>query len=241
MAEPVAVVTGHTGGIGSAVAGALGDAGYWVVGASLHGDPPVDVTKADQVRRFARRVLRDQGAVEALVNCAGVDSDRAPLPRQSAPAFLACYRANVLGPFYTMRELLPPMVARGRGSVVNVASRAALIPWRNLAPYSSSKAALVSLTRTAAAELEGTGVSCVAVCPGATNTPMAVRRNGRTYAAGLQSPGAVGDAVARVVRGAYARSGDVVVVHGGKAEIVPATDGGVLALDARLPEWCNPP
>jgi short-subunit dehydrogenase len=88
---------------------------------------------------------------------------------------------NVAGVTAMLAHFVPPMVARGRGRVLNVASIAAFQPVPLLATYAATKAYVLSLTESLSEELKGTGVSITALCPGITATHMldAARRGGR--------------------------------------------------------------
>jgi short-subunit dehydrogenase len=109
--------------------------------------------------------------VEVLVNNAGVVVvDH--FVRNRIDDQLDLVRLNVLAPTALARLFVPDMVARKRGRVLNVASAAAFQPTPSLAVYGASKAFVLSLSESLAVELEGTGVTVTALCPGFTETPL---------------------------------------------------------------------
>ena len=89
---------------------------------------------------------------------------------------------NATGTFLCTQAFLPAMLERKRGSVVNVASVAGLAGARYIAAYAAAKHAVIGLTRSVAAEVEGTGVTCNAVCPGFVDTEMTRESVGRVVA-----------------------------------------------------------
>lgn len=101
---------------------------------------------------------------------------------QDAESFDAALAANVRAPFFLTAALMPGMIARGGGSVVNASTMAASVAMPGLSVYSASKAALESLTRTWAAELAGAGVRVNTVAPGPTYTEMAASMGNATQA-----------------------------------------------------------
>lgn len=134
---------------------------------------PADVTRADAVREAARTVERDLGPVDLLINNAG-RIDRAEVPPWEADAgdWWAVFETNLHGPFNLFRCLLPGMVARGRGRVVNLNSGFALRPEPRYTAYAVSKAALLRLTDNMAAPLAEHGVVVLDISPGAVRTDM---------------------------------------------------------------------
>ena len=201
-----ALVTGGGRGIGAATARALASAGARVV---------VSARTADQVEAIAQE-LRDAGtdaralvadvtdsaALEAmimeaddwlggldiLVNNAGAASS-APLHRTTLEEWRRLLELNATAAFVATRAVVPGMLTRGRGRIVMVASVAGLHGARYIAAYAASKHAMIGLMRSVAAEVEGTGVTCNAVCPGYVDTPMTegtiatiTARTGRTRA-----------------------------------------------------------
>jgi NAD(P)-dependent dehydrogenase (short-subunit alcohol dehydrogenase family) len=185
----VAVVTGGGQGIGAAVASALAAEGAAVVVAARRTDRiervatairgaggkawavHCDVTDAASVNDLAKAAARHAGAVDILVNNAGV-AHSAPLAKTSLEDWNRVLAVNATGTFLCTRAFLGGMLERKRGSIVNVASVAGLVGARYIAAYAAAKHAVIGLTQSVAAEVEGAGVTCNAVCPGFVDTEM---------------------------------------------------------------------
>jgi NAD(P)-dependent dehydrogenase (short-subunit alcohol dehydrogenase family) len=184
---PVAVVTGAAQGIGRRTAEVLAAQGFALALVDLNSTQATqdaieqldgaaieilgDVSREGDVLRMAETVLSHFGRVDVLVNNAGI-SFICPAEEIKADAWRRVLEVNLTGPFLLCREFGKPMLQRGQGSIVNVASIAGLAGVAERAAYNSSKHGLVGLTRTLAAEWGGRGVRCNAVCPGWVKTEM---------------------------------------------------------------------
>jgi NAD(P)-dependent dehydrogenase (short-subunit alcohol dehydrogenase family) len=180
-----ALVTGSTGGIGAATAALLAADGYDVVISGRdteRGNAVVKQITADGGNaRFVAADLHDldslralanaAGPVEILVNNAGMFPG-GPLVSQDVESFDAAFALNVRAPYFLSAALVPGMIERGRGSIVNVSTMAATVGMPGLSAYGATKAALESLTRTWAAELGASGIRVNTVAPGPTGTEM---------------------------------------------------------------------
>ena len=186
----VAVVTGGGRGIGRAIARSLGQAGASVAvvartpsdveaTAAMLGEEGgeavgirADVTDGASVDRMMREVERSLGPITILVNCAGTCGAIGPLWEIEPDDWRRDVDASLLGTFLCARAVLPAMVARRRGRVINVSSYAAIRATPHIAAYGAAKAALVHLTNTLAAETAPFGVSAFAMTPGRVRTAM---------------------------------------------------------------------
>ena len=249
-----AVVTGGGQGIGAAVVHALAGAGASVltVGRTLskvewvaeelggRGDKvyaaSCDVTDPAAITRLAAIARETLGPVDILVNNAGV-AHSAPLLRTTQEDWERMFRVNATGALLCMQAFLPEMLERHWGRIINVASMAGLEGARYISAYAASKHALMGLTRVAAAEVAGTGVTVNAVCPAYVDTPMTeativniVRKTGKsadeareaivkTMPAGrMITPEEVADAVLALAADPKGmRNGEAVVLDGGAA------------------------
>jgi NAD(P)-dependent dehydrogenase (short-subunit alcohol dehydrogenase family) len=179
----LALITGSTGGIGRETAALMAASGATVVVTGRNeqrGTQTVkEIVENGGAARFVaadladlaslRRLAEEAGEVDILVNNAGIFPG-GPTVAQDVDSFDATLVANIRAPFFLTAALVPAMLAKGSGSIINISTMAARIGMPGLAAYSASKAALESLTRTWAAEFSPSGVRVNAVAPGPTRT-----------------------------------------------------------------------
>ncbi len=199
----VALVTGAGRGIGRAIAERLSSAGFAVAltarsadqlaeTAAACGGPTMvraaDITEAGAVERLFDEVEETWGQVEVLVANAGAGVS-ARVSRTTDEDWERMLDLNLTAPFRCVRRAVPPMLERGSGRIVIIASIASKIGEPYIAAYTASKHGVLGLVRSAAAELTGTGVTINAICPGYVDTPMTdatvagiASRTGRTEA-----------------------------------------------------------
>ncbi len=186
LASRHALVTGANRGIGAAVARALSAAGASVTlmvrdaaktrdaAASLAGRHLIveaDVTDRAASQEACTRAAAHFGPIDILVNNAGT-AENAPFLKLDPAAFERMMAVHVLGAVYTMQAVLPSMIERGAGRVVNIASIVGLVGAPNVSAYAAAKHALVGLTRSVAIEMAPRGIAVDAVCPGYTDTDL---------------------------------------------------------------------
>jgi 2-keto-3-deoxy-L-fuconate dehydrogenase len=177
LANKRALVTAAAQGIGRAIAEAMAREGAQVVATDLHLEPlqgaaSLDVRRLDVLDAGAVSALAQElGAVDILVNCAGVVRHGNILDCSDDDWRLS-FDLNVGAMFRVMRAFLPAMLEAGGGSVVNIASVASSlkgVPDR--CAYGASKAAVIGLTRSVAADFVARNIRCNAICPGTVETP----------------------------------------------------------------------
>ena len=134
---------------------------------------PADVTHFGAVREAVRTIERDLGPVDLLVNNAGqVDRGEVPLWESDPGQWWSVVETNLRGPYNLLRTVLPGMVERQRGRVVNINSGMALRPEWRYSAYSTSKTALLRLGDNVAGPLRPHGVTVLDISPGAVDTAM---------------------------------------------------------------------
>ena len=185
----VALVTGGGRGIGRAIALRLAADGLAVAVAARSRDQVddtaraagaravalmLDVTDAASIAAAVERTTRELGPVDVLVNNAGV-AESAQFVKTEPDFWDRHFAVNVRGPYLLTRAVLPGMLERRWGRVINIASLAGLFGSPYVTAYTASKHALVGFTRALATEVSGKGVTVNALCPGFTATDMVWR------------------------------------------------------------------
>jgi NAD(P)-dependent dehydrogenase (short-subunit alcohol dehydrogenase family) len=183
-----ALVTGATRGIGRAIATALAQAGARVAVTSRKEAAvravvaemqeaglaavgiPANVGRPGEPQALVERALSECGGIDILVNNAAANPVYGPVTGTSGEAFDKIIAVNLRAPFELGKLVLPSMIERGGGVVINIASIGGLSPEEGLGMYSVSKAALISLTKVMAREWGQYNVRANAICPGYIRT-----------------------------------------------------------------------
>lgn len=232
MPTETVLITGASSGIGEALAKHFAEGGYDLILVARSEDKlaaladalveqfkvSIAIEPADLARRGAAKklfsVLSEQSTeVDILVNCAGV-LEHGPFIELAAKSSQDMIDLNISGLTSLLGYFLPPMVRRGRGRIMNVASIAAFQPIPTLAVYAATKAFVLSLSESLVSELEGSGVTVTALCPGVTATNMLAKAEQQSE--GLSVPGfLVGDVDEVAAQGYRAcLKGDAICVPG---------------------------
>jgi 2-hydroxycyclohexanecarboxyl-CoA dehydrogenase len=188
MTKRIAFVTGGGSGIGKGISLALGEAGFHVAVADLNLDSAeatateittvggdatavaVDVTKTASVNEAVALVAERLGDIEVVVNCAGWDDFMLFLDT-TEDFWDKILDLNFKGALRVTKAVVPGMIERGWGRVINIGSDAGRVGSSLEAVYSGAKGGIIAFTKTLAREVATTGVTANTVCPGPTDTP----------------------------------------------------------------------
>lgn len=236
-AERVALVTGGASGIGRAICARLREDGLLVAAVDLKPDDAAevatfavgcDVTDESDVDSAVAAVLDRFGAIDVLVNNAGITGSQAATTCHETPVdeWDRVHAVNVRGPFLVSRAVLPSMVERGSGHVIITASVAGLVAFPGRCAYTASKGAAVMLAKSIAVDYAAAGIRANAVCPGMVYTPMTSWRldqpalraavEDRIPAGRVATPEEIADAVSVLASGRMSYvNGHALVIDGG--------------------------
>lgn len=173
-----ALVVGGAGGIGRAIAEAYVKEGAKVVVADRAeaggigvGSVPIDVTDEASVSDAVAAATGLLGEIDILVNSAGILTE-APLVEMDLATWSHTLAVDLTGVFLCCRYVVPRIVERGCGRVINIASQLGIKGGHGLAHYSAAKAGVIGLTKSLALEVSARGVLVNAIAPGPIETPM---------------------------------------------------------------------
>lgn len=189
LKDKVAIITGGAGGIGKATARRFLQEGAKVTIVDLAqdaldsarnelGEPRdllavrADVGNEADVENYVKKTVEAFGTIDVFFNNAGIEGKVQPLVEVSLEDFEKVQRVNVTGVFLGMKHVLPVMLKRGRGSVINTSSNAGLDGTVNIGPYVTSKHAVSGMTKTAALEVAPKGVRVNSIHPSPVHTRM---------------------------------------------------------------------
>lgn len=242
MTTAVTVITGASTGIGRELASLCAQSGLHLVLVARHKDRldqvatelssrhgirtttlAIDLAEPRGVTTLAAAIEGDDLEVDMLINNAGF-GDLGPFHETDSRTQLEMLQLNVTAVTELTRALLPDMIRRGRGHILNVASTAAFQPGPFMAVYYASKAYVLSFSEALSEETRGTGVSVTALCPGPTKTEFQSRANmegSRLVRLGLQD--------ARSVAAVGYRA-----MMKGRAVAIPGFANKLLALSVRV-------
>ena len=187
--DKLAVVTGAASGIGRATAEALADAGAMVIVADINREAgeavagalrdrgrkaefmPVDLTSEPSIAAFAAEVERTHGVPDVLVNGAGWGRTH-PFWEGTPELWEKLIALNFIGPMRLVRALLPKMIERASGRIVNIASDAGRVGSTGETVYAGTKGGVIAFTKSLAREMARHRISVNCVSPGPTDTPL---------------------------------------------------------------------
>ncbi len=188
-----ALVTGGGRGIGQGVALRLAKEGMRVAVAARSADQlaetvrlsdgkilaiAADVSNWDDVRAMAARVEQELGGIDLLINNAGIGGPLGPFLDAAPDAWWKTLEVNLRGPYLCCRAVLPGMIARGSGRILNMASGAGTFPIPGMSAYVASKTALIRLSEQLAMEMKPHGISVFPIRPGVVRTAMVAEARG---------------------------------------------------------------
>ena len=182
FAGKVILITGAAGNLGRAVAETFADRGASLVLADYSQEGldslvqeghkvQVDLTDEGSVARMVEQVIDSQGQIDVLANIAGGFTMGPPLHETPAADWEFMMNLNARSVFYASKAVVPHMLGQGSGNIVSVSARAAKEGKGKMGPYCASKAAVITLTESLAAEHKFNGINVNCILPGTIDTP----------------------------------------------------------------------
>ncbi len=245
LRDRVAVVTGASGGIGEALALMLAEEGASVALAGRRAEEldrvgariaaaggraitiPTDVRRDDDLAALLARTERELGPVDVLVNNAGIAGssvDLTPFHEVAVEEWDAVLAVNLRAAVLLCRAVVPGMLGRGRGWIVNLASEAGAYVYPGMGAYAVSKHALRVLTELIDAEYGERGITAWAICPGLVETPMGAAEH-PTYPERALTTDDVAEVVRNLLRArANVKLGPVILVRPTRNPFAPSDE-----------------
>jgi NAD(P)-dependent dehydrogenase (short-subunit alcohol dehydrogenase family) len=189
LRDKVTILTGGSGGIGKGIAAAFAREGSHLVLSSRTASDleavrqelqdttnarievlTADNSKPDHVKRLINYTLEEFATIDILVNCAGIYGPIGLVNEIDTEKWLEAVHINLYGTFLCIRAVLPTMINKKKGKIINLSGGGATSPFPRFSAYSASKAAVVRLTETIAQEVSEYHIDINAIAPGAVNT-----------------------------------------------------------------------
>lgn len=189
LKDKVAIVTGGASGIGFAIAAKFASEGTKVVIIDIVRDKAEeaakkiresggeviafqgDVTSRERIKEIVSEVIKKYGKIDILVNNVGIYRGKS-FWEEPLEFWELLFKVNVLGVVIPSQVVVPHMMERRNGVIINISSKAAIVGEPGHAAYTASKGAVLSLTRAMAVELAPYNIRVNAICPGPTETPL---------------------------------------------------------------------
>jgi short-subunit dehydrogenase len=229
------LIVGAAGGIGSAIARRLANAGTFLILAD-HDTKRlktianelsrskgrfmtniIDLQNPKEIERLAESLKKNGPKIDWLIHVAGAIGKAESIAQQSPTSITTMWAVNFVSAIYLTKYM--SALLRKNGGIVNISSTAGIWPNSRFAIYSASKAALNNFSQATAKDFASTGRSCICICPGPTNTAM--RERIAHDAKKHQNPDVVAREIEKIVNGSSTlRNGDVVVIRDNKKKLV---------------------
>jgi NAD(P)-dependent dehydrogenase (short-subunit alcohol dehydrogenase family) len=133
--------------------------------------PPVDLTESDQVETIASEIIDQFGQIDVLINITGGFQGGKLVHETSSAMLVSLYELNVITMVNTSQAVIPYMIEKGSGSIINIGSRSGLKGTTKSGAYAAAKSAVIRLTESMSAELKHKGIRVNCVLPGTIDTP----------------------------------------------------------------------